>query len=222
MPGSLQMKGQGCHCRYHCDSGAHLALLQGTLEPQRSSQGAWTSTTGTRPSRPHSLTLPPEYSDQTFQVSSAVRWQALSFGERCAMVTNSAKFAVSNIGEALASIDEVHWPGCAPHIAGPGMACTDPYPYNSSWCIILELECASWVISRDILYFPRFHVPLSSTRRQALERCQRQMESLEARGKTHLESYSKVAPTFRRISNWNAQMEHTYLALILRMRWMEC
>jgi len=65
-----------------------------------------------------------DHGDQTFQ--------ALSFGERCAMVTNSAKFAVSNIGEALASIDE------------------------------------------------------------ALERCQRQMESLEARGKTHLESYSKV------------------------------
>jgi len=42
--------------------------------------------------------LDPDHGDQTFQ--------ALSFGERCSMITNSAKMAVTNIDGALASIDQ--------------------------------------------------------------------------------------------------------------------
>merc|ERR1711939_1259051 len=38
-----------------------------------------------------------KYGDQTFQ--------ALAFGERCSMITNSTKFAVSSVADALSSID---------------------------------------------------------------------------------------------------------------------
>ena len=42
--------------------------------------------------------LDPDHGDQTFQ--------ALSFGERCSKITNSAKFAVTNVDDALETIDQ--------------------------------------------------------------------------------------------------------------------
>ena len=73
--------------------------------------------------------LDAEHGDQTFQ--------ALSFGERCSSITNSAKLKVSSVGEALGSIDH------------------------------------------------------------ALARCEKQMRSLEGRGKAHLESYAKVSDRYQ-------------------------
>ena len=70
-----------------------------------------------------------EHGDQTFQ--------ALAFGERCSMITNSAKFSVTSVEAALNSIDE------------------------------------------------------------ALVRCEKQMRSLEERGKTQLDSYVKVSDRYQ-------------------------
>jgi len=80
-----------------------------------------------------------DHGEQTFQ--------ALSFGERCSMITNSAKFAVSSVDGALASID------------------------------------------------------------QALEHCERQMASLEARGKTHLESYAKVKGRYQQMKQKRRELD---------------
>jgi len=83
--------------------------------------------------------LDAEHADQTFQ--------ALAFGERCSMITNSAKFAVSSVEAALGSID------------------------------------------------------------QALVRCEKQMSSLEARGKTHLDSYAKVKDRYQSLKQKRNELD---------------